>query len=146
MLYSTSDFGLNPKTEIEPRIRLRRLLRQGYEGQEGFLLRYLLRRGYLLRQGFGGPDGGQESYGGQDDGQVARMGTDDERLMETIFKPVQCILKSVKIRAIWGRIWRRLVPPCSLRFHCGQNSNESPCNFGVRDKWRARKHSASAFP
>jgi len=115
MLYSTSDFGLNPKTEIEPRILLRRLLRQGYEGQEGFLLRYLLRRGYLLRQGFGGPDGGQESSGGQDDGQVARMGTDDERLMETIFKPVQCILKSVKIRAIRG-----------------QNSNEFPCNLGVR--------------
>ena len=38
----------------------------------------------------------------------------------------------MKIRAIWGRIWRRLVPPCSLRFHCGQNSNEAPCNFGIR--------------
>jgi hypothetical protein len=60
----------NPKTEIEPRIRLR--------------------QGFLLRQGFGG----------QDDGQVARMGTDVERVMETIFKPVRCILKSVKIRAI----------------------------------------------
>jgi hypothetical protein len=35
--------------------------------------------------------------------------------METIFKPVWCILKSVKIRVI-----------------CGQNSNETPCNFGVR--------------
>jgi hypothetical protein len=43
------------------------------------------------------------------------MGTDYERVMETIFKPVQCILKSVKIRAIRG-----------------QNSNEAPCNFGIR--------------
>jgi hypothetical protein len=48
---------MNPKTEIEPRIRLR--------------------QGFLLRQGFGG----------QDDGQVSRMRTDDERVMETIFKP-----------------------------------------------------------
>ena len=48
---------VNPKSEIEPRIRLRHLLRLGYEGQEG----------------------------GQDDGQVARMGTDYERVMETIF-------------------------------------------------------------
>jgi hypothetical protein len=31
---------------------------------------------------------------------MARMGTDYERVMETIFKPVRCILKSVKIRAI----------------------------------------------
>jgi hypothetical protein len=37
--------------------------------------------------------------------------------METIFKPVRCILKSVKIRALRG-----------------QNSNEAPCNFGVRDE------------
>jgi hypothetical protein len=42
------------------------------------------------------------------------MDTDYERVVETIFKPVRCILKSVKIRAIRG-----------------QNSNESPCNFGV---------------
>jgi hypothetical protein len=48
---------------------------------------------------------------------MARMGTDYERVMETIFKPVRCILKSVKIRAIRG-----------------QNSNESPSNFGVRDE------------
>jgi hypothetical protein len=48
---------------------------------------------------------------------MARKGTDEERVMETIFKPVRCILKSVKIRAIRG-----------------QNSNESPCNFGVRDE------------
>jgi hypothetical protein len=45
---------------------------------------------------------------------MARMGTDYERVMETILKPVRCILKSVEIRAIRG-----------------QNSNESPCNFGV---------------
>ena len=43
------------------------------------------------------------------------MDTDYERVMETIFKPVWCILKSVKIRVIRG-----------------QNSIESPCNFGVR--------------
>jgi hypothetical protein len=51
---------------------------------------------------------------------ISRKGTDEERVMETIFKPVWCILKSVKIRVI-----------------CGQNSNETPCNFGVRDepKW-----------
>jgi hypothetical protein len=46
---------------------------------------------------------------------MARRGTDEERVMETIFKPVWCILKSVKIRAIRG-----------------QNSNESRCKFGVR--------------
>ena len=33
--------------------------------------RIRLRRGFLLRQRYGGQDGGQESYGGQDDGQVA---------------------------------------------------------------------------
>jgi hypothetical protein len=46
---------------------------------------------------------------------MARIFTDYERVMETIFKPVWCILISVKIRAIRG-----------------QNSNEYPCNFGVR--------------
>jgi hypothetical protein len=30
-------------------------------------LRYLLRRGFLLRQGFGGQDGGQENYDWQED-------------------------------------------------------------------------------
>jgi hypothetical protein len=42
------------------------------------------------------------------------------RVMETILNPVWCILKSVKI--------------CAIR---GQNSNESPCNFGVRVKEEA---------
>jgi hypothetical protein len=31
---------------------------------------------------------------------ISRMDTDYERVMEMIFKPVWCILKSVKIRAI----------------------------------------------
>jgi len=31
---------------------------------------------------------------------ISRMDTDYERVMETILKPVRCILKSVKIRAI----------------------------------------------
>jgi hypothetical protein len=31
---------------------------------------------------------------------ISRKGTDEERVMETIFKPVWCILKSVKIRVI----------------------------------------------
>ena len=34
--------------------------------------------------------------------QIARMDTDDERVMETIFKPVGCILQSVKLREIRG--------------------------------------------
>jgi hypothetical protein len=33
---------------------------------------------------------------------ISRMDTDDERVLETIFKPVWCILKSVKIRVIRG--------------------------------------------
>jgi hypothetical protein len=55
---------------------------------------------------------------------ISRKGTDEERVMETIFKPVWCILISVKIRAIRG-----------------QNSKEAPCNFGIWDKrtdfWQA---------
>ena len=31
---------------------------------------------------------------------ISQKGTDEERVMETIFKPVWCILKSVKIRVI----------------------------------------------
>jgi hypothetical protein len=50
---------------------------------------------------------------------ISRMDTDYERVMETIFKPVWCILKSVKIRAIRG-----------------QNSNEAPCNLEIRFKPR----------
>ena len=45
--------------------------------------------------------------------------------METILNPVWCILKSVKIRAIRG-----------------QNSNEAPCNLGVRVQGSRRKQNS----
>jgi hypothetical protein len=61
---------------------------------------------------------------------ISRKGTDEERVMETIFKPVWCILISVKIRAIRA-----------IRAIRGQNSKKAPCNFGIWDKrtdfWQA---------
>jgi hypothetical protein len=61
VLESAPPQGLNPHfPPSDLRRLLRRLLRRGFLLRQGFLLRRLLRLGYEGQEGFGGQDGGQD--------------------------------------------------------------------------------------